>query len=595
MRLTVRDPRRPPASGPGPVLVATALLLCQAPVAHSAEKLTATFDADGLRSLTLSGTDLLRSGRPVLESVTFEETRPGPKGHRQYQFEKWKGEPRTASFDARQRRLLCEYPWGSVEVAYAPAPDRLDLSITLRNTSARTLADFDLSLLEVAFSRAPDGWKKGRGALGSSLDNLALVRAPLGEGELLASNLTMGPPFRFGFGNPRDREGGVYPLTLAGGVPAPEAGAYHVEPHGLPRVPPGKALTLAVTLRHAAADSDAVLADVYEKFRAFHAPRHSWEDRRPIAMLMHSSGFKGHVSRTNPRGWLGKAKLDTTTPAGRAEFRTQMLNAARTAVRVIKETGGQGMILWDAEGQENPHPITYIGDPRMVKRFAPEMDEVADDYFRIFRDAGLRTGACIRPSQVYYDEGKKRWDHGTGSDGGPGRGDHYPRLRPRDLPWWDFYPVAERLCDKIDCARKRWGCTLFYVDSNGVFRKQGEDGKFRWSLLEAAVWKRVRERHPDVLLIPEHVKDDQAYRAATWAFAAPYMEVDLKGYGTPEAVRKLLPGAFSVVNVADGDLDANRAAIRDGVRRGDILLFRGWFPDRRNAWVRNLYAEAKGK
>ena len=110
----------------------------------------------------------------------------------------------------------------------------------------------------------------------------------------------------------------------------------------------------------------------------------------------------------------------------------------------------QGFVFWDPEGSENPHPITYIDDPRLSKTLAPEFDEITDAYFKVLKDVGLRTGVCIRPTQVYCDEAKKKWDHGTGSDGGPGRGDHYPKLRPEGLPWWRFFLVVERMADKID-------------------------------------------------------------------------------------------------------------------------------------------------
>ena len=62
---------------------------------------------------------------------------------------------------------------------------------------------------------------------------------------------------------------------------------------------------------------------------------------------------------------------------------------------------------------------------------------------------------------------------------------------------------------------------------------------------------------------------------------------------TPAAVRDLLPGAFSVVNITEGDLDRNRAEIKAGVAAGDILMFRGWFADKRNEWVKALYEEVK--
>ena len=103
----------------------------------------------------------------------------------------------------------------------------------------------------------------------------------------------------------------------------------------------------------------------------------------------------------------------------------------------------------------------------------------------------------------------------------------------------------------------------------------------------------ARELHPDVLIIPELVRDDHTYHTAYWAHTAPYFEVKQKNFRTPAPVRDVLTGAFSVVNVGDGDLDKNRAEIKAGVAAGDVLMFRGWFPDKRNEWVKKLYDEGK--
>jgi hypothetical protein len=551
-----------------------------------------TFDGKGMSGLRVDGVNVLKQGQPHLRFAVFEQTSPEASGTRKYQFEKV-AEPGKASFQADTKTFTEEFSWGTIAVAYKPTTDRLDLIVTVTNKSMKVLADLELGLGAFEFPSEPTGWK-GRGPVTTSLDNLAITRVEAGKVGLVVCNATMDPPFALGFGA---AEGGkfVYPLLVRGGVYAPEPGAYVIEPHGLPRVPAGKALSLEVTLRRAPAGSKnpEVLADIFEKFRAFHKPALVWDDHRPIGMIIHSSSAKQHQSKTNPRGWLNNPKLDVTTPAGKAAFRTEMLKAAEQGAKIIRDTGGQGMIFWDVEGQENPHPISFIGDPRLASKLAPEMDEIADDYFKVYRDAGLRTGVTLRPSQVYYNETKKTWDHGTGSDGGPGRGDFYPMLRPKDVPWYRFYPVAERLIDKIAYAKKRWGCTLFYVDSNGMYRQVGEDQKFVWSLAEAAVLKHVRDAHPDVLIIPEHARDDYTYHAASWAHSAVYFETNLKTYRTPAAVRDLLPGAFSVVNITEGDLDRNRAEIKAGVAAGDILMFRGWFADKRNEWVKALYEEVK--
>jgi hypothetical protein len=103
----------------------------------------------------------------------------------------------------------------------------------------------------------------------------------------------------------------------------------------------------------------------------------------------------------------------------------------------------------------------------------------------------------------------------------------------------------------------------------------------------------VQAKHPDVLLVLELPRDDQTTHVANWAYTAGYMEIRLGGFRTSDYVRTLFPDAFSVVVINDGDHVKNRTEIKAGVERGDILMFRGWFGDERNAWVKTLYDEVK--
>src|SRR5260370_11868744 len=64
-----------------------------------------------------------------------------------------------------------------------------------------------------------------------------------------------------------------------------------------------------------------------------------------------------------------------------------------------------------------------------------------DAYFQRFRAAGLKVGVCIRPQQITMVDGKPV--QGVADD------EH----------------AAELLKSKIESARKRWGCSLFYIDS----------------------------------------------------------------------------------------------------------------------------------
>jgi len=552
-----------------------------------------TFNGAGLSSLKFRGNELLKEGVPGTVAVTLDKVALDAQGYRKYTSEKPAVTAPQSTFDAATKTVRQQYSWGKVEYAYRERPDGLGITVTLVNAGDLNIADFEVPLLVLKLPSAPAALLD-KGAMGSSLDNLITVEAPVGEGKLIACCETMYPPVRFGLGRPASRESAEFPLLLKGGVCAAEPGAYSVHPLGLPRVAAGQKLTVEFSLRLAAASvgSDEIIKDLYAAFRAYYKPRPAWKDNRPIGQLFLPGGGDG-MSETNPRGWFNKKELDVSTAAGKAQLREMFLKVADQSVKVLKGMDAQGMILWDVEGDQNPHPITYIGDPRMIPKLDPEIDGFIDEYFQKFRDAGLKTGVCIRPTQVYYNQEKKAWAHGTGSDM-PGRNEQFQDLRPKDLPAYQFFPIVERMSDKIAYAQKRWGCTIFYIDTNGIYQPFGEKGDFPWRLLQAEVWKRLAEKHPDVLLIPELLHGDGTYHTAYWAYCAQYMELDYGGvWRTPERIKRIFPDAISCVVMKDAKgYDQKRQDLVEAVRGGDILLFRGWFDDSINAKVKSVYEDA---
>ncbi len=220
--------------------------------------------------------------------------------------------------------------------------------------------------------------------------------------------------------------------------------------------------------------------------------------------------------------------------SGVAVFRQAILEYADRSIAILKRTDSQGMIVWDLEGEQFPHKITYVGDPRLLKRLAPEAEAAADEFFARFRRAGLRVGLTLRPQQLSFS-----------AEGKVSQADveNYERL----------------LIDKIDYAQSRWGATLFYIDSNGGPRWPGEAVRLHDLALQ----------RPGILLIPEH--HDVLY----YGFSAPYGSMQRGDRATPGIVRWLYPNGFRVLAVADSntavsDLEAT-------YRGGDILLFPAWF------------------
>jgi hypothetical protein len=554
------------------------------------------FDAKGLASLKVAGTEILAVPAPVVHSVVLE-ARTFRDGKREETFATVTNAPSASVWDAASRTLEQTYPWGKARWTYTPAPAGLRIALTLVNETSETIARFATTPLALAFPEPPSDLKPN-GLVKRTLDNLVVIPVTWGKEKMLACMETLAPPVRFGFGKAADKEKRTFPLTLGGGVWAFEPGAVEVHLHGLPRVAAGATATFAFSLRFAAADTPAeqLDADLAAAFARLHKPTLDWPDRRSIGTIFLPS--RGGLAEKNPRGWFNEAALDVTTPEGVETFRKKMLDFAARGATEMKKMEGQGVIVWNVEGEENPHPISYIGDPRMLRLLAPEMDAVADEFFQVFRDAGLRTGVTIRPTQVYFDEKEKKWKHGTGShmDGRNPLNDDLDKLRPEGLPQWRFFPVVERMSRKIRYAQERWGCTLFYIDTNGIFVPVGVPHVFEWMLLDAQLLKELHARHPDVLLIPELVQDKWAFRVAYWACCAPYDQADYtKRTSTPPYVRRLFPGAFEVNHIANtkpADLAAWTPRFIEAVRGGDILMHRGWFACSVNKWVKAYYEAA---
>jgi DNA-directed RNA polymerase subunit RPC12/RpoP len=257
-----------------------------------------------------------------------------------------------------------------------------------------------------------------------------------------------------------------------------------------------------------------------------------WPDRRPIGVLFLASNF--HASATNPRGWFNDPSLDVTGPDGPQHFRDALWKYTDQSLDILKRTGAQGVIVWDLEGEEYPPKTTFIGDPRLVGRLAPEMAAVVAEFFARLRNAGLKVGVTVRPQQLVFDN----------------------PAQPRQA---QVLNLKRMLLDKIDYARTNWGATLFYVDSNGGVRRPDE----LWQLRSLAA------QRPDILLIPEHVYPPYA------AFSAHYVSMRKDDpAAAAKWTRKLFPKSFQAVDISDSAADWAKIAVARS--EGDILLFRAW-------------------
>ena len=317
-------------------------------------------------------------------------------------------------------------------------------------------------------------------------------------------------------------------------------------------ISPGQKDTYALSLTFGSPDQNVndLALTIYRRLARFYPAIIDWTDRRPIGAIMLATADAGFPA--NPRGWFLDRSLNVFGERGTTRFRQELMQWADTSIGILRDMNAQGAITWDIEGEQYPHPSTYVGDPRLIDTLDPEMSSCVDDYFKRFRDAGFRVGLTIRPQQFLRSiDGRNATQQ--------------PVTNPTQL-----------LNDKIRYARQRWGATLFYVDSNG-------DPNYP---MDSNVMRTVSKDNPGVLLIPEH--SNLLY----YAFSAPYQELRKGVASSPSLARNVYPDGFSVINTADRPLSEKLPELREAAQRGDVLMFRTWFKDPANTLVRSVTRDA---
>ena len=442
------------------------------------------------------------------------------------------------------------------------------MRIEVSNTSAQGLDELSLRLMELNFPGVPDGGtlEAGQFGFGFKGPEHPLDRSPPSIPSV-ADPQTVVPivsvNYRTGVLNfcSDDLECSVN-VPYSTNFPGRTSYPFMITCHD---IKPGVSKTFNVSLRFGSAGARVqdLSGDVLERYAEKYPFQINWNNRRPIgAIFLASSGIN---VATNPRRWiLNEGKIDITTDQGKDAFRTALLKLADNSINVLKDTNAQGMITWDPEGQQFLESC-YYEDPRLTPVLAPETEfkgdrgmNAIDEYFEKFRQAGLRVGVCLRPQQITMVNGK------------PVQGAA------------DNQHAAEVLKQKLAYAKKRWGCTLFYIDSTVVVT--GES-------LDPDVFKTVADAYPDVLLIPEN--ESMRY----FAYSAPlnsYMHH--KVTSTPVGARMVYPKAFSVLLTSDqGDRPEDHDALITAVRNGDILLFNGWYNNDGVTNIKKLHEEATTK
>ena len=520
------------------------VLLTAIPFAMAEEPgLQTSFDQRGLTKLAYRGIALvdLAAGKGDPFSVG---------GYRLGGRSLWGGTGYKASWDDAHKRLTWTWNWGSVACEFraaAPAA-KLRLAITVTNTSKEALEGINIYPLGLQFPALPkDFGAPNYPQFRNGLDGAPVIMADYGKASLTLLHV-----------EPAALYVGLSPSGAANHYLV-QAGTLNDQSEGfLSRAVPvsrsvaagaSDRFTIELRFGNSGVSVTRTAADVLKAYGAAWPQKLRWPDRRPIGELFLSDPAKKArgEKEPNPRNYTLAKGIDVRTEDGKRRFREALLAYADQAVQRMKQHNAQGVLVWDLEGQQFPQPTSFIGDPTLLTKLSPEMNAAADDFFRRFTQAGLRCGMTIRPQRLDLSGSAPRQRSGSSDD------------------------AAASLVKKIQYAQKRWGCTMFYVDSDG-----GPN-----DATAPSVFAEVLKQAPGVLIIPENIwPKDYAYTAPFASFTAPY-----KPLHTPPEILAIWPHAFTVTYVGDApkhSLKANPDSwndFRKAEGRGDVFSFRGWFDD----------------
>ncbi len=524
-------------------------LTCALPLFLKAQtpRLEAGFNESGFHSLKVNGEELLANAdiRISLNGKPLQGGKLETNG---------------------RNEVTLTWPELNATVRYEGSGSHVAYTFEFENTGKDPMRRLEVKPFDLRFPKRPQGGKWFWGYGHSAEEGApAVIAGDWGDAKLAVS----------AYEDASIRKGAVSDQTVAIELKGPNSPSTTYPVIYKLRFPtpiePGETATFKGSLRVAPSGTPTtdMAEDVYDTFKQKFPFVLDWPDRRPIGVIFLANS--GQNWPTNPRGWFNDPKVDVTTEAGRADFRRRMLDLADRSIAIMRDVGAQGMLFWDVEGGEMPHAITYLGDPRALPDHAPEMDEVADEFFRKFIDAGFKTGVTIRPSKIITRPATGKPAHQQVDD-----------------------PIAD-MSDKIAYAKKRWGATIFYMDTNVTWpidtRPLEEDlTRGMWqgnaSLISSADMVDLARRHPDTLIFPEFP------RFGYYSAVGIYGETKTGGrLHTPEDVRAVYPEAMTVWKLGDVDFQVEWEGLLRASLDGDVQVFRAWFGDWANAFVKRLQEE----
>ena len=458
--------------------------------------------------------------------------------------------PFTTSVDSTNASIARAYTWGMLTCDYATAGDTLNITIHVTNVTSANINSIELYAINLSDPVSVD-----RSGLGPWLSVYGLEYGIL---EYSASSVVV----------VNEQATRMTPLYLS---PTPRGFAVITGMQVLsplfalelkwPYLPPRLAQVGRTLPKHASLEyhlsinfSDLApvgLDNIARAYAAMNPQVLNWPDRRPIAVFTVSSRNFTYPTLTpvnplNPRyyRWVDPS-LNIHSPSGLAAFRAGLLSSGNIAINNILSANGQGLIVWDIEGQQY---MQFVGDPRYLDL---DLLPVFDEFFHNVTSAGLRCGVTLEMRALKI-----------GTPGGASHG--YTD---------DVETMVTTLKNKIDFAYKRWGCTLFYVDCN--------DPKDFPALL------RIAAEYRNILLIPEHASSGD-YRATSGYCDVSQLSVCNKS-------REIFPNGFNAISIniiANPPATALFDELVQHVSEGDVLFWPAQVGDYRMALVRSIYSAA---
>ncbi len=295
----------------------------------------------------------------------------------------------------------------------------------------------------------------------------------------------------------------------------------------------------------------------------------SVKNRNPVYAWFIAEGTKR--SATNPRGYYWDATFDASDVTA-FHNRTVTQVAAKIAALNALAVKPKGVVIWDLEGQEFGHAMTYLGEPHQLACTSPDMDREADYIMAEFKAAGYEVGLTLRPQTFQCGTSLTATCSAVAN--------YQDRYYKSDAPYesrmyicsatdtWTlnnpvdqvtFTTNAEALANlvaSIDYSRSRWGATLFYVDSN-VWHDGG--------MMPSAMWRTLQAAYPDSIFFPEW-ESGKAYGASM-----PYDRADMDAFYPGTNSTLMYPEAAGAIYI-DGGITGHEATLAQVAAAGSILM-----------------------